>query len=434
VDSRVEGKNDAPPTGEIHYGTGRVNYTGGVDTLTFCDSHDNAGCHGTTDTHLRVPNQPIGMSTEQTTYPFSMLPFDGILGLAPSVSEGSVLHQIRAAKSLSKNLLGVYLSEDTHRNGSLDFGGVEPAHIAPASPLHWHRTMRDNEWVVKMKDIIVNGEPLHICDRRPGGVCPAVVDTGSSLITGPTGEVEKLLERIHTDESCKGTDQMPVVSVQVEDQNGNQVSYPLTPKEYTLRTLEEVQNTGDFPYYKEFPVLGGSKEAKAPQVRPVCDPGFGVMDVPGRKWVLGDTFLRRYYSIFDDDRQLVGLVRSIHPNETAPSEGRETPVSAVAEAPTATAVSAAAPAWTKATTAMATPLETTASRASASSPPGPSSTPTLAQEKLAVLPAIASILTPLAQQLSRENGRHRCRVASDLRGRWNAAGRRCERQRWKHFL
>jgi len=200
----------------------------------------------------------------------------------------------------------------------VDFGGIEPAHIAPNSPLHWHDKAKSGEWMVKMKDILVNGEPLHICDERPDGICPAVMDTGSSLITGPTGEVEKLLSKVRTDDTCKSLDQMPEVSLQLVNSDGNTVSYPLTPKEYTLRTLEEVQNTADLNYFKEFPVLG-AKNAKAPEVRPLCEPGLGVMDVPGRKWVLGDTFLRRYYSIYDDDKGLIGMVRSIHPDEATPT-------------------------------------------------------------------------------------------------------------------
>merc|ERR1711879_724171 len=63
-----------------------------------------------------------------------------------------------------------------------------------------------------------------------------------------------------------------------------------------------------------FPVLG--QGGKAPDIKDRCEPGIGVMDVPGKKWVLGDTFLRRYYSIYDDDKGLVGIVRSIHPDET----------------------------------------------------------------------------------------------------------------------
>jgi len=46
-----------------------------------------------------------------------------------------------------------------------------------------------------------------------------------------------------------------------------------------------------------------------------CEPGLGVMETVGNKWVLGNTFLRRYYSIFDDDKGLVGFVRSHHPDE-----------------------------------------------------------------------------------------------------------------------
>lgn len=304
--------------GAIHYGTGEVKYEGGRDTLAFCDSHDNAGCHGDVAHRLQVPDHPFGMSTEQTTYPFRILPFDGILGLSPSGNEGSVLHGLKAAKALVKNIFGVYLSEDTHRTGSITFGGIEPAHIAPHQPLNWHKIRNPLEWNVSMKDILVNGKPLHLCEARKDGLCPTVVDTGSSLITGPTGEIEKLLAKIRTSETCDNVKTMPEISIQLQDKDGNVVSYPLTPDEYTLRTLEEVPGSGDTGYLKEFPILGGDG-ATAPDITNRCDPGIGVMDVPGRKWVLGNTFLRRYYSIYDDDHGAVGFVRSIHPDEAVPT-------------------------------------------------------------------------------------------------------------------
>eukprot|EP00927_Polykrikos_kofoidii_P078700 TRINITY_DN75513_c0_g1_i1.p1 TRINITY_DN75513_c0_g1~~TRINITY_DN75513_c0_g1_i1.p1 ORF type:complete len:579 (-),score=75.20 TRINITY_DN75513_c0_g1_i1:10-1746(-) len=305
-----------PPKSEIHYGTGKVEYETGNDTLSFCDSRTNEGCHGDPTKVLSVPQQIFGMSTMQTNYPFQVLPFDGILGLSPSGNPGSVMHQIRSSGLLSKNLLGFYLSEDVHRNGSLSFGGVDASHIAEGSPLHWHKITNDGEWVVRMKDVTVDGVPLHLCDGRSQGYCPAVVDTGSSLITGPTSEVGKLLQKIHTDGHCRNLQKMPEIAIQIEDAQGKVVSYPLKPREYTLQSVEEVPGSGDAKYMNEFPVVGS--DGTAPDVLPVCEPGIGVMDVPGSKWVIGDTFLRRYYSIFDDDHGRVGLVRSIHANETAP--------------------------------------------------------------------------------------------------------------------
>merc|ERR1711920_532575 len=62
----------------------------------------------------------------------------------------------------------------------------------------------------------------------------------------------------------------------------------------------------------------GLGKGKAPDMASHCDPGVGVMDTAGKKWVIGDTFLRRYYSIFDDDRGMVGFVRSLHPDEAIP--------------------------------------------------------------------------------------------------------------------
>lgn len=307
--------------GSIHYGTGEVKYEGGADALTFCDSHDNAGCHGVQTRALEVPDHTFGLSTHQTSNPFRILPFDGILGLAPSKNSGSVLHKLKAAKTLARNLLGFYLSEDTHRSGSMSIGGVEPAHVAPNQPLHWHPISRDDEWQVSMKDIAVNGRRLHICDKRPGGVCPAVMDTGSSLITGPTGEIDKLLTEIRTPDDCSNLTQLPNVSVILVDKDGQDISYPLTPEEYTLRSWDEIPNTGDNGYFNEFPFLGHGKE---PTIKPHCEPGIGIMDVPGKKWVLGDTLLRRYYSIYDDDHGRVGLVRSIHPDESSSPNSTQT--------------------------------------------------------------------------------------------------------------
>jgi len=309
-------KNGWSGNGVINYGTGKVNYESGVADLTFCDSHTNIGCQGDHERAVVVPHQPVGMSTDQTSYPFRILPFDGILGLSPSSNWGSVMHQLKTAKALARNVFGVYLSKDTHRSGSITFGGVEHQYVAPDSQVHWHKIVNPREWRLEMKDILVDGKPLHVCDSQPDGICPTIVDTGSSLLTGPTGDVEKLLREIPTDSSCSGLHKMPEVSLQLVDHQGKTVSYPLTPDEYTLHTQEEVPDTGKSDFWDNFPLLG--KGGTSPEVHDRCDPGIGVLDVPGRKWILGDTFLRRYYSIFDDDRHVVGLVRSLHPEEPLP--------------------------------------------------------------------------------------------------------------------
>lgn len=306
--------HEGSPNGSISYGTGKVHIKTGRDTLQFCDSRDNAGCHGATEHHLQVGQQPFGVAERQTSYPFRVLPFDGILGLAPSGNSTSVLKQLKDRGALERNVVGVYLSDDPHRNGSIAFGGVEPAHISDKAPVHWHPIQSDSEWTVSMKDILVDGKPLHLCDDQENGVCSAVVDTGSSLITGPSGQVEMLMKKIPQGSDCSVMDRMPKIDVQLLDEKGNVVSYPLTPKDYSVSTTEEVGSNNNHSHnFLGFPVLG--QQERVPIVRKRCEPSIGVMDTPGRKWVLGDSFLRRFYSIFDDDRKLVGLVRSVHVDE-----------------------------------------------------------------------------------------------------------------------
>ena len=78
---------------------------------------------------------------------------------------------------------------------------------------------------------------------------------------------------------------MPKVEIFLKDVHGNEVGFPLTSREYNTRFNEG------------------------------CEPGIGSLDIGENKWVLGDTFLRRFYSIFNESGREVGLVKSAHTDE-----------------------------------------------------------------------------------------------------------------------
>lgn len=286
-------KETVDTTIPIHYGTGVVHYQTAKDTITFCDSKVNGNCLSTQHT-LQIPKQPLGVTLNQSSTPFKWLPFDGILGLAPSSNPSSVLHLLKKSKQLKRMLLGAYLSEDTHRVGSLSFGGIEPQYIAKGHPLYWHPSTSPGEWQVGVKDIEVDGKPLHLCDGYRGGVCPAVVDTGSSLMSAPSEAAQKITSLLTVNRKCANLKNLPTINVVVQS-GDNVVRYPLEPKDYVLQTVNDTTDDRD------------------------CELGIGAMDVPGKKFVLGDTFLRRYYSIYDDDNNAIGFVRSVHAGETVPS-------------------------------------------------------------------------------------------------------------------
>ncbi|KAK2495157.1 hypothetical protein MC885_005796 [Smutsia gigantea] len=124
--------------------------------------------------------------------------------------------------------------------------------------------------------------------------CAAILDTGTSLITGPTGEIQALHAAIGAIPlvmgqyllKCSEIPTLPTVSFLLGG-----VWFNLTAQEYILQI-----------------VRGGVR---------LCLSGFQALDMPppaGPFWILGDVFLGTYVAVFDrGDRKgsaQVGLARS----------------------------------------------------------------------------------------------------------------------------
>lgn len=119
--------------------------------------------------------------------------------------------------------------------------------------------------------------PIGICQtlRENIGNCPAVLDTGTSVIAGPSDLIKDLSILLHIKSDCSNIDSLPRISIQI----GSEI-YSFERYEYV--TLNHHR----------------------------CSLALMSLDIPEPKGpliVLGDTFLRKVYTVFDFKNMRVGL-------------------------------------------------------------------------------------------------------------------------------
>ena len=106
----------------------------------------------------------------------------------------------------------------------------------------------------------------------------AVIDSGTSVIIGPKSLMDPLLEEISVSTDCSGIEDLPKIVFTFD-----QVDYVLDPEDYVLKvtTLGLTQ------------CVLGIMPANLPK-------GFNY-------FILGDIFMRRYYTFFDKNNDRLGF-------------------------------------------------------------------------------------------------------------------------------
>ncbi|KAM9325264.1 pepsin A-like [Gastrophryne carolinensis] len=250
----------------VQYGTGSMSGILGYDTVQVGN--------------IQITNQIFGLSESEPGTFLDYATFDGILGLAyPSIAASQatpVFDNMWSQGLIPYDYFSVYLSSQEQSGSFVLFGGADNQYWS--GNLNWVPLSSETYWQITVDSVSINGQAIACSDS-----CQAIVDTGTSLLTGPPNPIADIQYYIGASQDsngdyvidCNNMSNMPTLVFTI-----NGVQYPLTPEAYVRQTQDG------------------------------CLSGFQAMDLPtdsGELWILGDVFIRQYYVVFDRGNNYVAM-------------------------------------------------------------------------------------------------------------------------------
>lgn len=255
----------------IQYGSGSVEGFTSQDTLRIGD--------------LEIEEQTFGEVTREPGLAFAFGKFDGILGLAfESISVNRIQPPFYNAMErglLDEPVFSFKLGDKDREcnEGVFTIGGID--HDAYDGDLVYLPVRRQAYWEVALDSVTLGDASGEFF-----GAAGAILDTGTSLLTFPSNLCSVMNDMIGAKKQwngqytlpCEGRHKLPDLTFELAGYN-----FTLGPYEYTL----EQDNT--------------------------CISVLTPFDFPssiGTVAILGDAFLRKYYSVFDFGNKAIGLAEA----------------------------------------------------------------------------------------------------------------------------
>jgi len=257
---------------DIMYGSGPVSGYQSIDNLNFGG--------------LVVQQQEFAEVTNAAGLgaAYKLGKFDGILGLAfPCLSVNKVPTPFEnvVSQGLVQNAeFAFYLGDSRSDKGELLLGGTDPKHYT--GDFTYVNLREATYWEITLNGLNVDGTSYVGSEGSK-----AIVDSGTSILTGPSDVVKNIAKQIGAKRIIEGEYMVACdYSLPNLDFVINGVTYSLSPSDYLIPD-------GD-----------------------MCLFGMMGLDIPqptGPLFILGDVFMRKYYTVFDVANKRVGFALATHP-------------------------------------------------------------------------------------------------------------------------
>jgi saccharopepsin len=252
---------------KIQYGSGSMEGFVSKDSLTIGD--------------LKITGQDFAEATKEPGLAFAFGKFDGILGLGyDTISVNHItppFYNMINQGLIDEPVFSFRIGSSEQDGGEAIFGGIDEVY---AHKIQYVPVRRKAYWEVELEKVAFGDDELEL--ENTG----AAIDTGTSLIALPTDVAELLNAQIGATKSwngqytvdCAKVDSLPDLTFFFGGK-----PYPLKGKDYILN----IQGT--------------------------CISSFTGMDINlpgGALWIIGDVFLRKYFTVYDLGRDAVGFAPS----------------------------------------------------------------------------------------------------------------------------
>jgi len=253
---------------KIQYGSGSMEGFVSNDVLSIGD--------------LTIKKQDFAEATQEPGLAFAFGKFDGILGLGyNTISVNGIVppfYQMVDQGLLDEPIFSFYLGSSEDEGGVATFGGVDDSHYT--GKITYAPVRRKGYWETELNAVAFGDQELEL--EKTG----AAIDTGTSLIALPTDVAELLNSQLGAKKSwngqytidCSKVSSLPDLTFTIDGKK-----YPLTGEDYILN------------------------------VQGSCISSFQGLDIPaplGPIYVIGDVFLRKYYTVYDLGKNAVGFAKS----------------------------------------------------------------------------------------------------------------------------
>eukprot|EP00933_Yihiella_yeosuensis_P032622 TRINITY_DN2623_c0_g2_i1.p1 TRINITY_DN2623_c0_g2~~TRINITY_DN2623_c0_g2_i1.p1 ORF type:complete len:299 (-),score=89.94 TRINITY_DN2623_c0_g2_i1:150-1046(-) len=255
--------------------------------------------------------------------PFKDFVFDGIMGMglsalsqAPEFNFLNVLSQhSRMQNSPHAKTFAIFLAMHDQEESEISLGGFENHRLQqPEDGIKWNSVLEPEmgHWLIEVKSISVDGMKLDFCQDG----CKGVVDSGTSLVSVPTKVFPEVYEMLRhnpdQDGHCDG--EGPKLEIELEG-----LTITLDPTDYAHLMESKIKSKPRWGF-------SGVQTPEGKRRDKFCKPMFMAMDFDGaleKLFILGEPVLRKYYTIYDAEKERVGFGLAQHTAEPAPEASVE---------------------------------------------------------------------------------------------------------------